>query len=146
MHLQLGKRVTFKATLKGMGKLADSAIGDIWLPAVTFIFLAVSFGIGLGKLLSGPSIISTLAVSVAWIVYGMIPPFLLLHYTFIGRGSSLAFWSRCALTSCWQPFLLCPVYSVCHCQATECSSNGELSTLGRYTDRVDAPMHGVLCD
>lgn len=91
---KLGKRVTFKATLKGIGRLADSAVGDLWLPVTAFIFAAVSFGIGLQKLISGPTVITTLSISVAWIVYGMVPPFLLLHYTFIGRGASLAFWSR----------------------------------------------------
>lgn len=33
--------------------------------------------------------ITTLAISVAWIVYSMIPPLLLLWYTFIGRGTTL---------------------------------------------------------
>jgi len=37
----------------------------------------------------GPSVITTLAISVAWIVYSMIPPLLLLWYTFIGRGTTL---------------------------------------------------------
>lgn len=82
--------------LQGIGRLADSAVGDLWLPVTAFIFAAVSFGIGLQKLISGPTVITTLSISVAWIVYGMVPPFLLLHYTFIGRGASLAFWSRCA--------------------------------------------------
>jgi hypothetical protein len=34
-------------------------------------------------------VITTLAISVAWIVYSMIPPLLLLWYTFIGRGTTL---------------------------------------------------------
>lgn len=71
-----------------------SALGDLWLPALFFILCAVTFGIGLAKLINGPSVITTLSISVAWIVYGMIPPFLLLHYTFVGRGATLAFWSR----------------------------------------------------
>ena len=91
---KVGKAVTFKATLKGVSKLAQSALGDIWLPLVTFILLATSLGIGIGKLAAGPTVITTLSISLAWMVYGMIPPFLLLHYTFIGRGTTLAFWSR----------------------------------------------------
>lgn len=37
----------------------------------------------------GPSVITTLSISVVWIVYSMIPPVLLLWYTFIGRGTTL---------------------------------------------------------
>ena len=35
-------------------------------------------------------------MSLLWIVYNMIPPYLLIHYTFIGRGSTLNFVSKCA--------------------------------------------------
>lgn len=35
-------------------------------------------------------------MSLLWIVYNMIPPYLLIHYTFIGRGSTLNFMSKCA--------------------------------------------------
>lgn len=42
--------------------------------------------------------ITTLAISVVWIVYSMIPPVLLLWYTFIGRGTTLKLLCRCALT------------------------------------------------
>ncbi|KAK9785110.1 hypothetical protein WJX73_006875 [Symbiochloris irregularis] len=92
---KLGRDITFKATVKGTAaKIVGSIFGDLWPPALLFIAGAVSFGIGLAKLISGPSVISTLAISLAWIVYGMIPPFLLLHYTFLGRGSTLAFWSK----------------------------------------------------
>lgn len=40
--------------------------------------------------------ITTLAISVVWIVYSMIPPILLLWYTFIGRGTTLKLLCRCA--------------------------------------------------
>ena len=51
----------------------------------------------LARQVRGPSVITTLAISVVWIVYSMIPPFLLLWYTFIGRGTTLKLLCRCAL-------------------------------------------------
>ena len=45
---------------------------------------------------SGANKETTLIVSLLWIVYNMIPPYLLIHYTFIGRGSTLNFMSKCA--------------------------------------------------
>ena len=90
-----GKQITFKATLKGMGgRLAASAFIDLWMPVLCFILMAVSLGIGVGKVVSGPTVVTTLSISVCWIIYGMVPPFLLIHYAFIGRGATLAFWSR----------------------------------------------------
>ena len=90
-----GKQITFKATLKGLGgRLAASAFIDLWMPVLCFILMAVSLGIGIGKVVSGPTVVTTLSISVCWIIYGMVPPFLLIHYAFIGRGATLAFWSR----------------------------------------------------
>ena len=89
-----GKNITFKTTLKGMGKLADSAFGDLWMPMTSLLALCISLGFGISKLASGPSVVTTLAISVVWIVYGIIPPYLLAHYTFIGRGSTLQFMCR----------------------------------------------------
>ena len=50
----------------------------------------------LARQVRGPSVITTLAISVVWIVYSMIPPILLLWYTFIGRGTTLKLLCRCA--------------------------------------------------
>ncbi|KAK9828913.1 hypothetical protein WJX72_002766 [[Myrmecia] bisecta] len=86
-----GKSITFKTTLKGSGRLLNSAMGDIWMPAICFLALAASFGFGLHKVITGPSVITTLSISIVWIVYGMIAPYLLLHYHFIGRGGTLRF-------------------------------------------------------
>ncbi len=44
---------------------------------------------------SGANKETTLIVSLLWIIYNMIPPYLLIHYTFIGRGSTLNFMSKC---------------------------------------------------
>jgi endoglucanase len=90
------KKITFKTTMKGSGALAmaASAIGDLWMPTVSFFALAASLGVGISKLAAGPSVVTTLSISVVWILYGMIPSFLLLWYTFIGRGATLAFMCR----------------------------------------------------
>ena len=90
--------MTFKATSKGLQRIGEIAMGDLWVHMLSFILLVVSLGIGCQKLLSGPTVITTLAISVVWIVYALIPSFLLLWYTFIGRGSTLKFWCRCALS------------------------------------------------
>ena len=37
---------------------------------------------------------TTLIVSLLWIIYNMVPPYLLMHYTFVGRGTTLKFMSR----------------------------------------------------
>ena len=36
-------------------------------------------------------IITTLTLSLVWIVYAIIPQYLLLHYTWIGRGTTLRY-------------------------------------------------------
>ena len=48
---------------------------------------------------SGANKETTLIVSLLWIIYNMIPPYLLIHYTFIGRGSTLNFMSKCAIST-----------------------------------------------
>ena len=37
----------------------------------------------------GTGIVTTLSLSLVWIVYSIIPQYLLLHYTWIGRGTTL---------------------------------------------------------
>jgi hypothetical protein len=90
-----GKTITFKTTLKGVGaRLQQSAVGDLWMPILSFIALLVTLVIGLERLVRGPTVITTLAISVVWIVYAIIPSLLLLHYTFIGRGTTLVYMCR----------------------------------------------------
>ena len=50
--------------------------------------------------------VTTLTISVVWIIYSMIPPYLLIHYTWIGRGTTLQFMCRVA-------FVLSFVTSIC---------------------------------
>lgn len=74
------------------------------MPFLSAIAMAVTLGFGIQKLASGPTIITTLAISVVWIVYGLIPPYLLFHYAIIGRGSTLKFMSRYNHCEALQPF------------------------------------------
>lgn len=46
--------------------------------------------------INGATVVTTLTISVVWIVYSMIPPYLLIHYTWIGRGTTLQFMCRVA--------------------------------------------------
>lgn len=39
----------------------------------------------------GSGVITTLTLSLVWIVYSIIPQYLLLHYTWIGRGTTLRY-------------------------------------------------------
>jgi len=90
------KEMNFKTTIKGAARIGQIAMGDLWVHVLSFILLVVSLGVGVHKLVNGPTVITTLAISVVWIVYALIPPFLLIWYTFIGRGGTLKFWCRCA--------------------------------------------------
>jgi hypothetical protein len=84
-------KITFKTTMKGAaGRLANTAIGDLWMPTVSFVALATTLGIGIKKLAHGPTVITTLSISIVWIVYSMIPPTLLLIYATGMRGRVLA--------------------------------------------------------
>ncbi len=86
--------MNFKTTIKGAARIGQIAMGDMWVHVLTFILLVVSLGVGVHKLINGPTVITTLAISVVWIVYALIPPFLLIWYTFIGRAGTLNFWCR----------------------------------------------------
>ena len=66
------------------------------MPVLLFITLLVSLIIGILKLVNSASIQNTLAISLVWIVYNMIPQYLLIHYTWVGRGATLQFVCRIA--------------------------------------------------
>lgn len=93
MVVDAGKKMSFKATAKGVQRVGEIAMRDIWIHGAVFILLLATLCVGLQKLLSGPTVITTLSISVVWIIYAMVPPFLLLWYTIIGRGSTLRLWS-----------------------------------------------------
>lgn len=91
-----GRSITFKTTLKGADALRAMSVGDLWMPTASFVSLASALGFGLYKAATGPAVVSTLSISIIWIMYNAIPPYLLLHYNFIGKGQTL----RLACTIC----------------------------------------------
>ena len=72
------------------------------------------------QLLAGPTVITTLAISVVWIIYAMIPIWLLIWYTFLGRGTSLHMWCRCA--ALWMTGVLtcCQLLGQWRCMCRSC--------------------------
>ena len=41
-----GNGITFKTTLKGMSKLNNAALGDLWIPVASLAALGAALGIG----------------------------------------------------------------------------------------------------
>lgn len=46
--------------------------------------------------IAGPTVITTLSISIVWIIYSAIPAYLVIHYTWVGRGTTLQFMCRVA--------------------------------------------------
>ncbi|CAL5228455.1 g11593 [Coccomyxa viridis] len=101
-----GKKISFKATAKGVQRVGEIAMRDIWIHGAVFILLLATLCVGLQKLLSGPTVITTLSISVVWIIYAMVPPFLLLWYTIVGRGSTLRLWSMVTMLATYASAVL----------------------------------------
>jgi cellulose synthase/poly-beta-1,6-N-acetylglucosamine synthase-like glycosyltransferase len=92
-----GTTISFKTTLKGSGRLAASNIGDLWMPTLVFVALLASLIEGLIKLVNSANPQNTLLISLVWVVYNMIPPFLLLWYKWIGHGGTLRWVCKVAM-------------------------------------------------
>ena len=65
-------------------------------------------GFGLFKVVTGPTVVTTLSISLVWLIYTAIPPYLLLHYHFIGRGQML----RWACRVCFWISSLCGIAAI----------------------------------
>ena len=66
--MRRGTTQDFKATAKGKGRLAVSAVGDIWLHALAVVLLASTIAIGVWQLVAGATALSPLLISVLWAV------------------------------------------------------------------------------
>ena len=51
-----GNGITFKTTLKGMSKLNNAALGDLWIPVASLVALGVALGIGCRDLVPHPTL------------------------------------------------------------------------------------------
>lgn len=95
--------------------------------------------------INGATVVTTLTISVVWIVYSMIPPYLLIHYTWIGRGTTLQFMCRVAFvlsfaTSIAAMLLLWAVYPKDY-------DFGASTKVGAWFDACDCScVHGVPCN
>ena len=65
-------------------------------------------GFGLHKVIHDGNIITTLTISLVWIFYSLIPPYLLVHYHFIGKGQTL----RWASKLCYMLSFFCSVAAI----------------------------------
>lgn len=93
---------------------------------------------GTSLLLQGKT---TLLVSLAWMVFNMIPPYLLLHYQFIGRGTTLKIVCKCVhqapsatpltRSHCTPIAYIQQAHARCRMQTSACChlAEGTLSTL-----------------
>ena len=65
------------------------------LSKTSFLFIegtmTDTLSIVLQVITQGSGVITTLTLSLVWIVYSIIPQYLLLHYTWIGRGTTLRY-------------------------------------------------------
>jgi cellulose synthase/poly-beta-1,6-N-acetylglucosamine synthase-like glycosyltransferase len=72
--------IVFKVTAKGLQKLSNLPIRDVWMATVWFIFSLVSLIFGLITYIRGDVTDTPLAISIIFIAYNMIPLYLLLQY------------------------------------------------------------------
>ena len=51
----------------------NTSIGDLWIPALTLAGLVASFVFGLHKVISQGSVVTTLSISLIWILHRCAP-------------------------------------------------------------------------
>ena len=62
---------------------------DIWAPLLLAASSAAAAGVGIARIASGEEDSAALDVLTAWAAYNAVPPLLLAHYAWLGRGKSL---------------------------------------------------------
>jgi len=81
----MGKKLTFKTTLKGAARLANTPVRDLMMPTILLLFSLLAFILGCISL--KPDVNAPLAISLCWALWNVIPFFLLLVYAFMGQGT-----------------------------------------------------------
>lgn len=76
----LSGTIVFKVTAKGLQRLNNLPIRDIWMSAVWFIFSLVTLIIGLVHFFKGGVLNTPLAISLIFMIYNLLPQYLLLQY------------------------------------------------------------------
>jgi hypothetical protein len=72
--------IVFKVTAKGLQKLNNLPIRDLWMATLWFLFSIVSLIFGLITYIKGEVTDTPLAISIIFIAYNMIPLYLLIQY------------------------------------------------------------------
>lgn len=76
----LAGTIVFKVTAKGLQKLNNLPIRDLWMATLWFLFSLVSLIFGLITYIRGEVTDTPLAISIIFIAYNMIPLYLLIQY------------------------------------------------------------------
>ena len=72
--------IVFKVTAKGLQRMKDLPIRDIWMSMLWTIAMLVSLILGLVHFFKGGVYDTPLAISLIWLAYNLIPQYLLLQY------------------------------------------------------------------
>jgi len=72
--------IVFKVTAKGLQRMKDLPIRDIWMSMLWFIAMMVSLIVGLVHFFNGGVVDTPLTISLIYLVYNLIPQYLLLQY------------------------------------------------------------------
>lgn len=76
----LAGTIVFKVTAKGLQKLNNLPIRDLWMASIWFIFSIVTLVFGLITYVRGEVTDTPLAISIIFIAYNLIPLYLLIQY------------------------------------------------------------------
>lgn len=75
----LSGTIVFKVTAKGLQKLNNLPFRDVWMAAIFFTFSLVSLIFGLVRFFDGGVLDTPLAISIIFMVYNLVPQYLLLQ-------------------------------------------------------------------
>ncbi|KAK9837911.1 hypothetical protein WJX74_007544 [Apatococcus lobatus] len=104
-----GSGLTFKTTLKGTTvRFVQTIVGDLWMPVTSMLLLFISLGFGIAKLVQLGTVVNAVTISVVWLVFAAIPPFLLTFYAIAGQGTAL----RYTCKGCFVIATIAPIIAV----------------------------------
>jgi len=76
----LSGTIVFKVTAKGLQRLNNLPLRDVWMSTIWFIFSLVTLIFGLVHFFKGGVLDTPLAISLIFMIYNLIPQYLLLQY------------------------------------------------------------------
>jgi len=98
------KAIAMEASTSSSSSMIDQAptvasIRDLWAPMALMAASLASAAVGLRRVADGEDS-AALDVSIAWACYNALPPLLLAHYAWLGRGASLRGACGMAMAAC----------------------------------------------